>query len=362
MTNSEARDLMAQNSHEVTILDEDDPDALDIVSTRSGPLNLQEDLMIDDPESQIMVLDSNGQKSFDSIEILDDKDIRILDPKNLDGMAFLSQMKIDDLILVPGKSSTIGDCSIPISSPDRDFTNLLNQRCEMNSLINKTQQQQQQQQQATSSMSILNDTMNYLRNCPTRSLSDDFKFLEDDGKIKFDNYETDAGLRVPDDYRANYTRNYWDNARNLPSFGEVKILGPKNSQETDNCLTDIRILGSYEQFLKGSINNVDLTTTFEQLSRSKFESPQRISIGAGPLRKEVKILGKKLESGFLESNGENTLVKIENDNEACRKMVSDVWEGWIERTYPTNDNNRNDEDNDDKENDITYADMLNAQI
>lgn len=100
MTNSEARDLMTQNSHDVTILDSEQADAINLVNIRNNG-----DVIIGDNDNQIMVLES-GQKpsmSMDDIEILEDKDIRILDSKSLDdrfvdGMTFLSQTKIDDLL------------------------------------------------------------------------------------------------------------------------------------------------------------------------------------------------------------------------------------------------------------------------
>lgn len=104
MTNSEARDLMAQNSHDVTILDGEEADAINVVNMRGNG-----EVIIGDSDNQIMVLDSaSAQKSMpmDSIEILEDKDIRILDGKSLDdrfvdSISFLSQPKIDDLILGP---------------------------------------------------------------------------------------------------------------------------------------------------------------------------------------------------------------------------------------------------------------------
>jgi len=112
MTNSEARDLMAQNSHDVTILDGEQADAINLVNIRNNS-----DVIIGDNDNQIMVLES-GQKSsgmsMDDIEVLEDKDIRILDSKSLDdrfadGMSFLSQTKIDDLLLGPKSLPIDGD-------------------------------------------------------------------------------------------------------------------------------------------------------------------------------------------------------------------------------------------------------------
>lgn len=115
MTNSEARDLMAQNSHDVTILEGEEADAINVVNMRGNG-----EVIIGDSDNQIMVLDSaSTQKSMpmDGIEILEDKDIRILDSKSLDdrfvdGISFLSQSKIDDLILGPKPLSIDGGVTV----------------------------------------------------------------------------------------------------------------------------------------------------------------------------------------------------------------------------------------------------------
>lgn len=436
MTNSEARDLMAQNSHDVTILDGDDAEALNIVNSREKSLTPSEDTAMNNSDGQIMVLDSFGasQKSIslEGIEILEDKDIKIIDPKDMDermidGMTFLSQMKIDDMILVPGKSSSSMDsalgCPIPMGSPPsgHDVSGIIGSRSDFAGFVNNSQSigmpplfaksQQQQHHQQQSPLSILNDTINYLRNCPPRSLSDEFGMLSEDqemitgeleerhlqqqgitcygGKMKINEFDEAIGdplnllgvaqqetkflgqqqslkvaghqraqncHRIPDYYRGNESRNYWDAQRNLPSFGEVKILGPKNPDGFDESsiqLQDIRILGSYEQFMKSSTN-------FGQQQFVKTSTNCGPDETSQPTRKQVKILGKKLESGFIESSEDGMMVKIDEENEACRKMVSDVWEGWIERCS-TNDNGIR-ADVDETENDITYADIVDSKI
>jgi len=114
MTSNEARDLMAQNSHDVTILDGEQADAINLANIRNNG-----DVIIGDNDNQIMVLES-GQKSnsmsMDGIEILEDKDIRILEGRSLDdrfadGITFLSQTKIDDLLLGPKSLAIDGDSS-----------------------------------------------------------------------------------------------------------------------------------------------------------------------------------------------------------------------------------------------------------
>lgn len=95
---------MAQNSHDVTILDGEQADAINLANIRNNS-----DVIIGDNDNQIMVLESgqkSGSMSMDGIEILEDKDIRILEGKGLDdrfvdGITFLSQTKIDDLLLGP---------------------------------------------------------------------------------------------------------------------------------------------------------------------------------------------------------------------------------------------------------------------
>lgn len=101
---------MAQNSHDVTILDGEQADAINLTNIRNNG-----DVIIGDNDNQIMVLES-GQKSMpmDGIEILEDKDIRILEGKSLDdrfvdGITFLSQTKLDDLVLGPKSLGIDGD-------------------------------------------------------------------------------------------------------------------------------------------------------------------------------------------------------------------------------------------------------------
>lgn len=113
MTSSEARNLMAQNSHDVTILDGDQADAINLVNIRNNS-----DVIIGDNDNQIMLLES-GQKSMsmDGIEILEDKDIRILEGKSfddrfVDSITFLPQAKIDDLLLGPKSLSIDGDSAL----------------------------------------------------------------------------------------------------------------------------------------------------------------------------------------------------------------------------------------------------------
>ncbi|XP_043279172.1 uncharacterized protein [Venturia canescens] len=422
MTNNEARELMAQNSHDVTILDGEDADALNIVDTRGGGdisagCCIQEDFMIDHPDNQIMVLDSmtNTQKSIDleAIDIFEDKDIRILDPKNfddrmIDGMTFLSQMKMDDLILLPSKSSdNISGCAISISSPsDNDFSGIAaflnpnrntinnNQPMNMSSLLPK----------GSSNLSLISDTMNYLRHCPSRSLSDELNILSSDkesiggnligdsrqsqqqqqqfqhqehynGKIKFSDYEPrdlSNSLSIgykrdeqsyqsgTDFYRENEAKISWDSKRAVPSFGEVKTLATKidnipnqdSLEASSSQFQDIRILGSYEQYVKSS--GFGKKQDFFHANNHGTEDDVLSA------RKEIKILGKKLECGFLENNENGKLIKLEDD-ETSRRIPNDFWEGWIETNRCSGDNIRYDQDENDKENDLSYANIIDPE-
>lgn len=118
MTNSEARDLMAQNAHDVTILDGDEADAINLVNTRGNG-----EVIIGDSDNQIMVLNSTSAQKpipMDGIEILEDKDIRILDIKSLDdrfvdSISFLSQPKIDDFL---GPKSLSIDAGLNVGDHD----------------------------------------------------------------------------------------------------------------------------------------------------------------------------------------------------------------------------------------------------
>ncbi|XP_011707154.1 PREDICTED: uncharacterized protein LOC105462330, partial [Wasmannia auropunctata] len=185
MTNSEARDLMAQNSHDVTILDGEQADAINLVNIRNNG-----DIIIGDNDNQIMVLES-GQRSasggmpMDGIEILEDRDIRILDAKSLDdrfvdGMTFLSQTKIDDLLLGPKSLPIDGDGALTghddvmaVTSNQQDLTSILghpsnlsaSSQSSLSSLLMKNHPP----------LSLLSETLPYLKS--GQSLTEDLNIL-----------------------------------------------------------------------------------------------------------------------------------------------------------------------------------------
>ncbi|XP_003399243.2 uncharacterized protein LOC100645768 [Bombus terrestris] len=335
MTNSEARDLMAQNSHDVTILEGEDADAINVVNMRGNG-----EVIIGDSDNQIMVLDSaSTQKSMpiDGIEILEDKDIRILDSKSLDdrfvdGISFLSQSKIDDLILGPKSLSIDGgvsvgeheDEAIGVPSSQQELTNILSHRSDISTLSTASQPSiSSLLMKNHPSLSILNDTLPYLKS--NTSLAEDLNILGSstmddhhsvyESKIKlpcvFDNSESDTGLipisqsdmKILGSGSSNKVLGSKSNC--LPSsklfsgLNEVKILGPKNHNQ--EIMTpqyqDLKLLSPYEQFLKNTASNTN-------------GCDSGVVTTSGGCRKEVKILGKKLGTGIITSTEEGNVVEV----------------------------------------------------
>ncbi|XP_011064621.1 PREDICTED: uncharacterized protein LOC105152189 [Acromyrmex echinatior] len=332
MTNSEARDLMAQNSHDVTILDGEQADAINLVNIRNNS-----DVIIGDNDNQIMVLES-GQKSsgmsMDDIEVLEDKDIRILDSKSLDdrfvdGMSFLSQTKIDDLLLGPKSLPIDGDGALAghddvmtVTSSQQDLTSILghpsnlstSSQSSLSSLFMKNH----------TPLSLLSETLPYLKS--NQSLAEDLNILgvspmedhhsEYDPKMKlssvFDD-DCDTGL-VPFgqsdmkmlDPGSQCMKSFSDKfclppPKLYPGLNEVKILGPKNHSHEFMAphYQDTRFLSPYEQFLKNtSMQNVCV--------------PNIIDASEG-CKKEVKILGKRLGTGIITTTEEGDIVKVIDD-------------------------------------------------
>ncbi|XP_031771363.1 uncharacterized protein LOC100871569 [Apis florea] len=335
MTNSEARDLMAQNSHDVTILEGEEADAINVVNMRGNG-----EVIIGDSDNQIMVLDSaSTQKSMpmDGIEILEDKDIRILDSKSLDdrfvdGISFLSQSKIDDLILGPKPLSIDGgvtvndheDEAIGVPSSQQELTNILSHRSDISTLSTTSQPSiSSLLMKNHPPLSILNDTLPYLKS--NTSLAEDLNILGSstmddhhsvyESKIKlpsvFDDPEPDTGLipinqsdmKILGSGTSNKVLGSKTNclppSKLFPGLNEVKILGPKNhSQEImTSQYQDIKLLSPYEQFLKNTASNTNGCDSGGVNT-------------SGGCRKEVKILGKKLGTGIITSTEEGNVVEV----------------------------------------------------
>ncbi|XP_011865272.1 PREDICTED: uncharacterized protein LOC105560626, partial [Vollenhovia emeryi] len=333
MTNSEARDLMTQNSHDVTILDGEQADAINLVNIRNNG-----DVIIGDNDNQIMVLES-GQKSsgmsMDAIEILEDKDIRILDSKSLDdrfvdGMTFLSQTKIDDLLLGPkplpldGDGALAGhDDAMAVAPSQQDLTSILghpsnlstSSQSSLSSLLMKNHPP----------LSLLGETLPYLKS--SQSIAEDLNILgaspmedhhsEYESKLKlssvFDD-DCDTGL-IPFgqsdmkmfDSGSQCMKPYSDKfcfppPKIFPGLNEVKILGPKNHSHeliVPHPYQETRFLSPYEQFLKNSMQNAYVSNTADPASEG--------------CRKEVKILGKKLGTGIITTTEDGDIVKVVDD-------------------------------------------------
>ncbi|XP_012285816.1 uncharacterized protein LOC105702671 [Orussus abietinus] len=327
MTNSEARDLMAQNSHDVTILNSEEANAINVVGIRG---NVHDEVM-GNTGNEIMVLDSeSNQKSIamDRIEILEDKDIRILDSKTLDdryvdGITYLSQSKIDDLILGPkslgmdpGVSVMEHDDDVGIGPCHQNLANILNHRPEMpNMAANAPTTMTSLLSKSQSSISILNESLPFFKN--SHILSEDMNILADVGcpmdqqsvvdyesrmkLTEFDDGECDTGLipisqsevKILGSWNKNFKilgSNEKNQQKSFLEIGEVKILGPKNSEMTPQY-QDLKFLGNYEQFLRNTGHN------------------GFVNSGGGETRKEVKILGKKLETAIL-STDDGNVVKV----------------------------------------------------
>ncbi|XP_029658905.1 uncharacterized protein LOC115232889 isoform X4 [Formica exsecta] len=334
MTSSEARDLMAQNSHDVTILDSEQADAINLVNIRNNG-----DVIIGDNDNQIMVLES-GQKSssmsMDGIEILEDKDIRILEGKSLDdrfadGITFLSQTKIDDLLLGPkslaidGDSALVGhDDAMVVPSSQQDLTSILghssnlstSSQSSLSSLLMKNHPP----------LSLLNETFPYLKS--SQSFADDLNILGV-SPVTDHHLEYDSKMRLPSvfdddcdtglisfgqsdikmlDSGNQCIKPFSDKfclppPKMFPGLNEVKILGPKNHSHelVAPHYQDNRLLGPFEQFLK---NTTMQTSGCISNTIDAFEG----------CRKEVKILGKKLGTGIITTTEEGDIVKVVDDN------------------------------------------------
>ncbi|XP_076243319.1 uncharacterized protein LOC143184743 [Calliopsis andreniformis] len=334
MTNSEARDLMAQNSHDVTILDGEEADAINVVNMRGNG-----EVIIGDSDNQIMVLDSASTQKpmpMDSIEILEDKDIRILDGKSLDdrfvdGISFLSQPKIDDLILGQKPLTIDGgvgvgeheDDGMGVPSSQQELTSILSHRSDISTLSTTSQPSISSLLLKTHPpLSLLSETLPYLKS--NNSLAEDLNILnsttmEDhsvyEPKIKlpsvFDETDHDTSLIPMTQSDMKILGSGHPSAKilgNKPScppssklflgLGDVKILGPKNHSQDlmASQYPDMKLFSPYEQFLKSTASNTN--------------GCDNVVTSSGGCRKEVKILGKKLGTGIITSTEDGNVVEV----------------------------------------------------
>lgn len=148
MTNSEARDLMAQNSHDVKILGAEETEAINNVISVNGDFDIVPPpataIITDDlkqsqpltsdipmPNSDIIVLDPNNDQkalTLGDIGILEDKELKqLLDGNVLDerfsttdtaGINHLSQAKIDEMLNI--KPIVDYPDSVPVMMEDQE--------------------------------------------------------------------------------------------------------------------------------------------------------------------------------------------------------------------------------------------------
>lgn len=140
MTNSEARELIAQNSHDLTILDGEEAKAINIFNSRDNNHNVSPtNKEHQSSDNQITILDSCPPHKTsitidDHMQIIDDKDIRKFENKTFtDNIDYLSsQSKIDDL-LVGSKTSFNMDGGIAVIEHDDEggFIDII--RCRLSS-------------------------------------------------------------------------------------------------------------------------------------------------------------------------------------------------------------------------------------
>ncbi|XP_043463971.1 RE1-silencing transcription factor A-like [Leptopilina heterotoma] len=313
MTNSEARELMSQNSHDVTILDGEEAEAINIVNLRQNEtgVNVANDNNVND-QQDTMVIDSmkpeeNKEISANNIEILGDKEIRILDNRELDdryedGISFLPSTKIDDLIL-----DTKFDENLPVDCDDHgmgigtdrpDYTNLLNHRQDISTITTSSHSSISSILTKSYHPSIPNENTQFLKNCDefdiiNMSPTETHHLIQDYSKLQvpgYDDYDSVANLStIQPDFSflgSRYSNMRQNNNQTFySSFGDMKILGSKNSpSEMIMQYQDMKLFNNFGNYLDSHEDKMDL-----------------------------KLLGKKIETGIF-TNLDNGL----------RKSISDV--------------------------------------
>ncbi|XP_015187537.1 PREDICTED: uncharacterized protein LOC107072270 [Polistes dominula] len=302
MTSNEARDLMVQNSHEMTMFNNDESDSINTAN-----LHNNNDMIINDANNQITALNSNSSRKqmppMDSIEMLEDKEVNILESRCLDERFmndhnFLPQPKIDDFILC-SKSLGIEHNSINITEHDdegldvmsnhHDFMNILNHKNDISGFSRETSTSFLYKNHSSTSM--INNTLPLFKS--NQSISEDMIIINN---TIHDHVECDSKMKLSFDENDHNTGMI---ALNHPEIKildsenqantKVKILGPKNhGQElVGTQFQDLKMFSSYDGLLKNS--KAPLSMRDNNLNNVR--------------KKEVKILGKKFEIDLI--NGEN---------------------------------------------------------
>ncbi|KAI4485349.1 hypothetical protein M0804_006854 [Polistes exclamans] len=329
MTSNEARNLMVHNSHEMTMFNSEESDAINAVNLHSN-----NDIIMSDTNNQITALNSNSsrkQLTTDSIEILEDKEINILETRCLDERFmndhnFLPQPKIDDFILC-SKSLGIDHNSINITQHDvrdedldvmsnhHDFVNILNHKNDIPGLSRDTSTSFLYKDHSSTSM--INNTLPLLK--PNQSISEDMIIINN---TIYDHAECDSKMKLPFDENDHNTGigmipfNHPE-IKILDSENQantkVKILGPKNhGQESIGAqFQDLKMFSPYEGLLKNS--KASLSMRDNNLNNVR--------------KKEVKILGKKFEIDVIsgENDGvmkfmENRKFKLDKNQDTCNRV------------------------------------------
>lgn len=166
-----------------------------------------------------------------------------------------------------------------------------------------------------SSIFVLNDNVPYLKN--QRGFSDEFNLLNVDNNCMDDNsmgiYDTRMKLGDFDDLVGDHGlmginqdlrllgRCQTPMTMQLPSFNDMKILGPKYQEfeAASSCHDNVKIFGGYDdRYLRGNGYR-----SFESVDSSISDC------------KDIKILGEKVDEDYL----------VKNDCDKSNNMVRNYW-------------------------------------
>ncbi|KAI4487652.1 hypothetical protein M0802_011965 [Mischocyttarus mexicanus] len=328
MTSNEARDLMVQNSHEMTMFNDEESDAINTLNLHSN-----NDVITGDANNQITALNSNSSRKqmlpIDSIEILEDKEMNILETRCLDERFmndhnFLSQPKMDDFILC---SKPLGidhnginipehdDEGLGVMSNHHDFINILNHKNDISGLPRDTTNCSFLYK---NNSSMINNNLPFLK--PNQSLSEDMIIINNTIN---DHAEYDSKMKLPMAFDEN-DHNTGMISLNRP---EIKILDSENQANTK-----VKILGpkNHGQELVGTpYQDLKMFPLFDGLLKnSKTPLNMRDNNNLNNVRKkDVRILGKKLETDVI--GGENDGVikfmgnrkfKFDKNQDTCNRV------------------------------------------
>ncbi|XP_051167847.1 uncharacterized protein LOC127285743 isoform X2 [Leptopilina boulardi] len=322
MSNSEARELMAQNSHDVTILDGEEAEAINIVNLRNNETDVKDNDHVnddddddddddnddDDDENEndqhdamdIESMKPEKEELSNNIELLNDKEIRILENRELDDryedeISFLPSTKIDDLILDTkfDDENLADDCDdhgIGIGSGRQDFSNLLHHRQEIPTITTSSHLSISSMLNKTYHPSISNDNSQFLKNSNNcdefdiinMSPTENHHPIQDYSKLQvpgYDDYESVANLSTiqPDfNFLGSRYSNMNHNSRSnnqmfYNSLGDVKIHGSKNpTPEMIMQYQDIKLFNNFGIYLDSHDDKMDIKTLGKKMDSGIF--------------------------------------------------------------------------------------------